>query len=526
MKFKKYITLGSIVAISSTIPLVAQSCKTEIKKPQIKSNRALKFGEKTFDSEIEFVKFLRKNVKTTFNSEIKDGFYLENKKKQFITLYDLNKYLNSKIKHLANVQTLLTKEEIYKSLLNTKELSNFVLEKMSFDKSDENIQVFLGKDDVAYKTEQEAKASYINYSEFYFLLNEVFENKDQIYNKIKDEIENVYKTKPTTAKNRSYKSSLIKIFGSYKTKNIIKAPDGKTSFDVDFNKNGDLLQFVRTNLKKFILINGKYIDFNKILENPSKYFKLNDFSYIRVRSNQGMRTYLIDNEKNDIGNLTGPYILKSSGNQITSITNHKNWKETNNTSIYNNFTKNINQSKVDSFVTNVMFIDNNYRVSQQNDPNLISNYSFKKDTFSILKLFNLRDKIDKLKEEFSQISVKGHLYITLWDKINEITDFMNKGKRGTSFNQIMAIYIASLNGIVKYKGNNQAIVALRSYMKSLFEYIDISMRSMLGDLYVDEYNQPFDLSKNNKILDPEFDINTSYSYFINLFATVKLWLKQ
>jgi hypothetical membrane protein len=237
-------TLLPITIVPSIIGIVSISKKS--------NSKGFYFNDEYFNNSSEFENYIKSNIKQIMNYDERTIYYAKNINKQFDSEEDLNRFLYNNIKtHNVN---LLKKNNFYENNSNLPLTTN-QLNEMDFNNLDSNTRVYLGKNNVAYDNEIDAKLSYVNSAKIYKFNNKFYTNKESIINEIILNYNNIISHYSTENERMEKFKELYNLTDEgYKRFNI---PNGSIS-DINFQKNNgdfnlDLLKdFISNNVKRYI----------------------------------------------------------------------------------------------------------------------------------------------------------------------------------------------------------------------------------------------------------------------------------
>lgn len=476
------------------------------------------YNNEYFENILEFENYIRDQVLYKYDYERKKIYYAMNTNKMFETDLSLNKYLYKNI--ISSDITLTRDSKLYENNLNFP-LTFSELNEIDFNNLDKNIRIYLGKNNVAYSSEREAKLSFFNYNKFYKFNNKYYENKEKIINELilkYNEVNNQHENDENKLKDLQKAYNLINTdFIRY------NAPNGLTS-NINFNDNGmiqnDLLKkFIENNAKRYIKSNNKIYEVHNFAENFNA-LEWKNSSIIKVKSTKGNKKFLVDVDKDEPSNFYGDYILTSPCDDIKDFKQYSKWfKHKRNENIID-YKDSIYKDIVNKFVSNLMTNVSNYELDKkiQTIKNSVEQkklYEQFHNNFSVLNFFPLKEKADILKKELKNSLIFEQESSNLLEKIENIIKFMKKGKRGTFFNQLNIIYFSGLAYLAKYNAKNRTIFLFKNYFKELINNINNYLEDVLGDFYFDNEGKKIDLEKKYNLNDYSLDIDTNNDFFIS-----------
>lgn len=502
---KKILTLTPLIILSTVMAVscneTQKSLKNDYENP-INFNNKTFYNKKKLEQEISSVLDEKKNVtKKTIYKQNKNNIYFDNSKK-------MNEYIKTQIKENINVFSTKKQkqlDDLFKNggEIHSKYINNFIF---SGNINDSTIELYKGFRDKIYKNENEAKLSYFNLNQVFKFNGKFYSSKTDIRNKIKEELNNILSIEDEKEK----KSKLDKFLVISENELNFRSPSG-----LIYEVNENVGNVINNELKKYIKIKDKIYEFDDLKKLIAEYYSYDDFNILSVNSNKGISTYIVDNKQDDVGNLHGKYLFKSSSNDIYNIVKNDEWHK-----IYSNFTKtqfqtSKNHEILNNFFTRVLMYEENFNKKDSENDNKIKN-----SYFNLLNNKIFISKIDKLRHSLDNIFLyEDNLKISLWNKLNSIIELIQSGKRNGILNQILITYNSGLSYLVKLRSNNEAVKNFKDFYSYVLTFIDDSMIDIFGnEFYVDENRQPLRLSDENGILDYKYDFNTDFMYYTNKFA--------
>ncbi|MBN4089689.1 hypothetical protein OF364_01105 [Mycoplasma enhydrae] len=487
----------------------------------------------SFNSKREWESAIRAMTSVKELSKNQITYYSRNNNKSFNDLHELKQYLAKNI--VTQEGTFYENLDYFTDKDNLNQdgsLSEKQLSKINFSNNDHEKLFFMGKDGYAYDNENDAKDSYSSINSFFKFKGKYYDSREKIIEEITNkvvEIEGLKKENKTESEQEFKIRKLLDYLKIESPKNVFRAPNGKiVSLKNDFSnlnsyENEKLISFIKNNHKTYV----KNKQTNEIY--TEEYFvdnilqKSHDYSspIINIKPNTGKKKFLVDIHKDDPANLYGEYVLESSSNDILKFTEKDRWiehKRIDNKQIIN---QSVTRKIVNNFISNLLKANNSYEIynyfdkNPKADKNFISqNYA---DRLSALNYFKFRDDSQKLIYMLKkvQISEKENLY----QKLQNISNFMIDGKNGDLFSGIVISYLSGLAYLAKYKAPIKTIVSFKKYFYKLFNEINESIKQVLGpEFYVNNQGKEINLIDIYNIKNVDFDFNTSYNFFVDTIA--------
>jgi hypothetical protein len=254
--------------------------------------------------------------------EEKTTYYSNTQNKSFSDVNNLKKFLANNITTLNGSFYESNYDKFLKETNVDGSLSIQQLNQIDFNGVDTNDYVYLGKNGIAYKSEDEAKNSYSNAYSFYKFKDQYYSSKQEIKDMINKEILRI-NTNFTDDDERI--NALTNYFDIKQPNQVFKAPNETLLAYSESNKKIDdkkLDEFIETNCKKYIVDNGEIIEANTYTKNTEIGIK-SGLPILYATSTQGKKKYVVDILNQDPCNLYGNYVHKSSGREIENITDRK-----------------------------------------------------------------------------------------------------------------------------------------------------------------------------------------------------------
>lgn len=507
------ILLGTLLPMTiapSIIGIVSISKKS--------NSKGFYFNDEYFNNSSEFENYIKSNIKQIMNYDERTIYYAKNINKQFDSEEDLNRFLYNNIKtHNVN---LLKKNNFYENNSNLPLTTN-QLNEIDFNNLDSNTRVYLGKNNVAYDNEIDAKLSYVNSAKIYKFNNKFYTNKESIINEIILNYNNIISHYSTENERMEKFKELYNLSDEgYKRFNI---PNGSIS-DINFQKNNgdfnlDLLKdFISNNVKRYIKWKGQIYDVNEFVEKHFAKTEWKGSSIIKVKSTKGNKKYLVDVDKNEEANFYGDYILKTPSDEIRDFRNYGKWSKHKRNENVIGYKESVYKEIVNKFVSNLMMTVNNYLLEKKinNNPNkkneLLEKFN---NNFSIFNFLPLINQAETLKNYLKSFHISDAKHSNLWEKFEQIIKFMKTGKRGTFFNQLNVLYFSGLAYFAKDGASDTLISLFKKYFKNLINIMNNYLNNVLGDLYIDNQGKKINLVKAYNLDDYSLDLDVNNDFFIS-----------
>jgi|GEM_PF-7059913 len=192
------------------------------------------------------------------------------------------------------------------------------------EKENDNTTAYMGKNGIAYESEDEAKDSYANTHTFYKFQGKYYSSKQEIKNMIHKEI---LRINSEFADDTERAKAFKEFFAIKQPDNIYQAPTNIVFVAGEFDQEieeSKLDEFIESNCKKYVSHNNGIYEvdnFSNRFLSSDEYLK--KLPILNVQSNQGRKKYLIDNDIDDPCNLYGSYVHESTGRDIENITDYK-----------------------------------------------------------------------------------------------------------------------------------------------------------------------------------------------------------
>ena len=507
------ILLGSLLPttiIPSVIGIVSLGKKND--------SKGFYYNDNYFSNVSDFENHIKSEIKQMMNYDERAIYYSKNINKQFNSEEDLHKFLYNSIKtHNIN---LLKQNKFYDNDLNLPLTTN-QLNEMDFNNLDGNMRAYLGKNNVAYDNEIDAKLSYVNSAKIYKFNNKFYTSKESIINELilnYNNIKSHYSTEDERIK--EFKKLYNLKESGYKKFNT---PNGSISYANFQKSNGefdlDLLKdFIANNAKKYIKWNNEIYDVDEFVNNHFNKAEWKSSSIIKIKSTKGNKKYLVDIDKNEEANFYGDYILKTPSDEIRDFKNHSKWSKRKRNENVIRYRDSIYKEIVNKFVSNLMMTVNNYLLDKQikENPNkkdeLLKKFH---NNFSIFNFLPLINQAKILKTYLKAFHISDNKHSNLWEKFEEIIKFMKNGKRGTFFNQLNILYFSGLAYFAKDGASDTLIAFFKKYFKNLINTMNNYLSNALGDLYIDNQGKKIDLLEAYNLDDYSLDLDVNNDFFIS-----------
>lgn len=498
-------------------------------KKEDRNNEVFYLGDKIFNSRYEWEKEIRKLVREAETYDEKTTYYSNTQNKSFSDVNNLKKFLANNITTLNGSFYESNYDKFLKETNVDGSLSMQQLNQIDFNGVDTNDYVYLGKNGIAYKSEDEAKNSYSNAYSFYKFKDQYYSSKQEIKDMINKEILRI-NTNFTDDDERI--NALTNYFDIKQPNQVFKAPNETLLAYSESNKKIDdkkLDEFIETNCKKYIVDNGEIIEANTYTKNTEIGIK-SGLPILYATSTQGKKKYVVDILNQDPCNLYGNYVHKSSGREIENITDRKKWVK----KATNEFKQSRNDSQlrslVSKFVSNLLATSNANFINDYCKKNNKSAEERKKlieenvEQFSIFKYYKFNDDFNKMKKQLEKVKINNNdgNDNNLFKKLESIINFVKNGRNGEFFNQLSITYISGIAHLMKYNASFEAVLAFKNYYRLLFQEINDCVKGVIGEeLYRDDKRKGelLDLVEIYGIDNLTFDINNiDFNSFVNVFA--------
>ena len=497
-------------------------------KKEDRNNEVFYLGDKIFNSRYEWEKEIRKLVREAETYEEKTTYYSNTQNKSFSDVNNLKKFLANNITTLNGSFYESNYDKFLKETNVDGSLSMQQLNQIDFNGVDTNDYVYLGKNGIAYKSEDEAKNSYSNAYSFYKFKDQYYSSKQEIKDMINKEILRI-NTNFTDDDERI--NALTNYFDIKQPNQVFKAPNETLLAYSESNKKIDdkkLDEFIETNCKKYIVDNGEIIEANTYTKNTEIGIK-SGLPILYATSTQGKKKYVVDILNQDPCNLYGNYVHKSSGREIENITDRKKWVK----KATNEFKQSRNDSQlrslVSKFVSNLLATSNANFINDYCKKNNKSAEERKKlieenvEQFSIFKYYKFNDDFNKMKKQLEKVKINNNdgNDNNLFKKLESIINFVKNGRNGEFFNQLSITYISGIAHLMKYNASFEAVLAFKNYYRLLFQELNDCIKGVIGEeFYKDEHNgKLLNLVEIYGIDSLTFDINNiDFNSFVDVLT--------
>ncbi|BAC44520.1 hypothetical protein D8X55_03380 [Malacoplasma penetrans] len=480
---------GTIVVTSSTSFLA--------------SNRVTyKFGDREFNNLNELQNYAKSNLTSHTEESLNNKYWLVNKNgtsQKFSDPYYFKQSISSNIETIPVNSSLNLNEYIKNNTDSLGSTPNTLVGKLlpaENEKSKETTNIYRGRNNKYYFTEEEAKKSYLNVHNAYYFNNIYFPNKESL---------NAYLLNNYDESNSNFNFKL----SQYKS---LKSPDGFVSNPLEFSsiasenqKNtqlkNDVNNFVENNAKKIYGFKDAKDNYYNFANGMSENDLFNSLTIDKTDpaafySNQGMGSYIVDTSVTDEYNLYGPYFYKGSAD-ILSITDKSLWKE-------------------------VSSSDRDLLVNTRENQMIGSFFSLLiKDMATSDSLFG----IDELKDQTAQYnSYMSSNYPEIWKNILDTKDILESGKRYNSFYKIPILYTYITEQLALNGASNKALTVTKKYFLQVCELFDKTIRVFLPESIIRPSDKTLDdstvgddgllsISKLFGFKIKNFDYNSDINYY-------------
>lgn len=490
IKFSKkffIISLASILAVGAFLPVAVT---TIISKQNNFNNNdfKFKFDDRVFNNKNElfnYAKQIVRNEKFDIKNNEKWSIDFNNQTLFFSNINELFSFLESKIiTHTAN--TSLDIDLGIDGSINYQDLKYLNLDQNNL----ERVEIYRGKDNSYFLSENEAKDTYLQIHDTYFFDNIFFRTKEEL---------------------KAYLDLNYEKINDSKSKNIvIKSPTGEMSLPLNLQKLKDkdekeldkLVSFVNLYAKEYLQVKFnlndkeqfKYFSEEEVKNNFSEiltYF--DDPSFININSNKGKPNFLVDLHKDDEFDLFGPYYTEASAS-LMNITNPDAWQRVEGDSW--NFNDNQKVSMLlSSFMDCILYEDDDF-------PYPIGLDEIKNETKSYF---------DYLKDKYPYV----------YDKVINLYQTMKNGKRYSPFYKLPILYIKTIEELIFLSADQNIIEITRAYYKKVAQCFDDRLYALIPK----EFLKPNVEDSKYKMLsfvdlfnidNKTFDLNTDIESFVDV----------
>ncbi|UUD36987.1 Uncharacterised protein [Mycoplasmopsis californica] len=276
MKKNKILKLSflSILSACSFVPVVSCGSNSDNKKPE---EFLYQINNQKFTTKEDAVNYMMNNVAVYKNVPL----YRNTFTKDGIEISDNYRFIANELKEYwkkVSAHTNVPFDELKSMLDSEKKLSGSAFNFVDLTKNDQNIEVFLGKNGIAFEDEEKAKLSYFNINKIFELHNEkgnyVYESKEQIINQIIKEYNHI----KSDGKSQDYWRDNSEIISNGLSK--VVTVNGKP-FPYDQKDKNKLIPFLKTALNRYYLVNGKYYTKDELKANSDLILSdLTDFNIL------------------------------------------------------------------------------------------------------------------------------------------------------------------------------------------------------------------------------------------------------
>ncbi len=452
---------------------------------------AYSLGDMRFGSYNELMNYVNNNSKTV-NVEGNNSKWTVTLNGVTRTYNDPNVLRQSLYNDFIKTRTVKTDVDLadYAGTGGVLGLTNQDVWKHVSDNVNQSNIVYQGANDQTYSTEDEAYKSYFQTQQGYTFNGINFSTKDSL----KGYLEKEY------FPNKQNNQNTV----------VITSPSGN-SLPIDLTKQGaydQLSNFITENSE--LRLNYKSDDNGVVditrnnLSSTMDQVNIKDLNYQHIQSNEGESRYILDNS--DSADLIGPYFYKGILD-IPSFKNKQMWKKVNGVS-KSVYAESKIDSTISSFFTSIINDDNNLNKVQAEDG--------KTHTLLFRTLLTTTD--NKSYDEWFLDELKL-LTPDLADAVIKANDAMMTGKKYNSFYKIPVLYSFLMQRAISWGLGQDVINLIVNYFTSVCNFIQdilefVSLYSK--DLLLSKDKQhTFDMVKFLQIGNPEYDINTSTTYFLN-----------
>ncbi len=494
---KKKALISTILGISAGViitPVVATTVVAHVSQ----DNTTYKFQGKTFNTKKELYDYALDNAtKEKSIDRVRHSWSINwgGQVKYFDDVNDLMNFLDEKIiTHKGTASTDIDLGEYG-------EVPSSQLYKLNLDKTPNQIKVYRGRNNSIFKTEKDAKNSYLEIHDTYQFNNLFFRDKEELHNYLilnKDAIKN----------NSDYV--------------VIISPDNLMSTPISITKLNDGDEETLKYIKNFVSdCATKYIQVHDPKTNKYYYYDKNEiytqignistivenYSKVALKSNQGMPNYIVDLNKEDPYNLYGPYYLKSTA-ALQNITNPDCWKQISSDEI-NIVT---NQQQVDllsKFMESIMV---DYTLANPKNPKPTKAGEIATPINIDLIKTETQTYFKKLNDEAPSV------YKEIMGTFNKIKD----GKRYSTFYKLPILYIETIECLIKTCASQNLIDETNTYYKLVTSKFDDALYALVPTSWLRNKNNPNDLFSFTNLFkfgDPNFDLNTTMDGFTDIIIS-------
>lgn len=491
--------IGGVVAVALPIPILAtmKQVKQEEQKSAIKYN----FNNQLFNSKQEIYDYVDQYAINDQNEQeipITWTLNVDNKLKEFNSPQEVNQYLENMIhtyQYETNKNHLKTNND--GSLLDSEIRDLYIQDENNQGDKPELIRVYRGKNNSIFKTEKEAKDSYLTVHNAYCFNNIFFNSKEELSNYLDNE--------------------LLKQTGPKINAVVLKDRYGNYSQSIPVTEFQNPMKPETLAYLKNFIHNNHYSYFKfKNENNVDIYVDENNFSdsktpfepnFVTLNANKFKGNYIVYLDKDDGYDLLGPYYVQS-GATIESMTDVNNWRKVDGTD--EKFIDNSLQlAKITNFFNAVVSQDSNIEF----DPEQISFFNVIGDgTNNSIKLQDFQREID---DYFHQLKT---YYYNTYNSLQTIYKTMIRGKRYSEFLKLPILFIHTLDRLVRENAKQDIIDLTRIVYTHICQYYDWMLTYIIpSDLLLNadgihQFSFVELYGVNNKTLDLNYDVDNLVDY--------------
>lgn len=490
-KKRKILTASIVtpVVAATSIPLISIAISNTISQNAIyQTNKSLNqedsvlFDNKIFNSKDDLMDYANLSVEThkqttqkTVKFTVENDFVID----ELNSVDELNNFINSKIQTYNKNASREISTNAIGEISSRDEL-------FLTDTDEEKVNVYRGKDNTIKKTENDAKDSYFVTFEPYFFKDVYFRSKEEL---------SLWLERNT---NQWWDNAIP-------TSIVLKAPNGQTSQPIQFDNIDE--ESTKTYIKDFVKINSlsniqltqstgdtkeiRYYDKNNLEDFKEEY----NPSYIKVTSNGGLGSYIIDTARNDEGDMNGVYFV-SSASPMKNIMNKDLWRET------------TNMDRLDVSQYDDMKVFNEFF-----DSFLGMNYTnYDQGTYNIFFNVNNPELQKTIDDYYDELCNK---YPSLYKGIQQTFESVSVGQRSTSFYKIPILFYYTLDQIV-YQGLPQQLVdQTRNVFIQITDYYDACLEDSIPEelMKSKDGREKFSFKKLFNIESQNLDLNVNLESF-------------
>lgn len=465
------------------------------------SSKKYYYNERIFNSYAEISNYVEDNL---FNSIS----FVENRNKWSITknnelIYfsnpkDLRNFLTSEIKKYSGITSNIniTSDEKYG-------LTPTTLSKIYFNNPNKKI-IYRGKNNSIFKTEKEAKDSYLSIHDAYYFNGMYFRNKEDLTLYLDTEyysdsntsegydINSQKKSIAVIDKNDNYSSPInsIDLFNQ-NIENYEKSNNSKKEFANFISNNVDSYIEIKTN-------NGvKYFSKDETSSLVLKDAFL-DPDYTRIYNNQGEGTYVVDLSSEDNNDLFGPYFTSSS-KDIMLMKNTDAWRKISKDDPL--ITREYDSKQVAAFLSVIL-------------PSEITTEDKPESNFPPINIKGLNDELNRYFNELKSFN------LNLYNDFINFSEIIKSGKNYNFFYYIILSHSWIINKLIQYKANEALIKNTKIIFNKIAKLIDKNIYMLIPKklLFSTKSGQENEIISFEKILSfasNNKNFNTDIQYYID-----------